>query len=143
MVHIKHNTHGRDAAGHKNDDESSKRPAPAGTIVELIDKFGPSKSCSNPRSGIDPKDDHAVLEGCDIGAHDVDNVQETDVADPVERVAGCISLDVLAQSFQDHADDDEENHQQEAFAAAADVDDLGDGELADTSDDGAKDGCYG
>lgn len=65
------------------------------------------------------------------------------MADPVEGVAGGVGFDVLAQSFQDHANDDEEDHQQEAFAAAADVDDFGDGEFADVGDDGAEDGCYG
>ena len=65
------------------------------------------------------------------------------MADPVECMARGVSFNVLAQGFQDHADDDEEDHQQEAFAAAADVDDFGDGELADAGDDGAEDGCYG
>lgn len=55
----------------------------------------------------------------------------------------CVSFDVLAEGFEDHADDDEQDHQQEAFAAAADVDDFGDGELADAGDDGAEDGCDG
>lgn len=65
------------------------------------------------------------------------------MADPVERMAGCVCFDVFAQGFEDHADDDEQDHEQEAFAAAADVDDFGDGELADAGDDGAEDGGYG
>ena len=143
MVHIKHNTHGRDAAGHKNDDESSKRPAPAGTIVELIDKFGPSKSCSNPRSGIDPKDDHAVLEGCDIGAHDVDNVQETDVADPVEYMSTDVRLDVLADSLDDHTRDADQKHEAEALNTAPDINDFGHGKRSTPTECGGDYGAHG
>lgn len=71
------------------------------------------------------------------------NVAQANLADPVERMTRCVGLDVLAEGFEDHADDDEQDHQQEAFAAAADVDGFGYGELADAGDDGAEDGGYG
>lgn len=65
------------------------------------------------------------------------------MADPVESVSGGVRLDVFADCFENHADDDEEDHQQEAFAATANVDDLGDGEFADACYDGAEDGGHG
>lgn len=65
------------------------------------------------------------------------------MSDPVERVAGGVCFYVLADRFEDHAYDDEEDHEQEAFAAAANVDDLCDCELANSGYDGAEDGCDG
>ena len=133
----------RNRKSNQNDTKRSKGPTISRVLIKQLRNLRPSKRRRQPRAHIQTPHDHAVAKRSHVRDDNIDDVAQADVADPVERVAGCISLDVLAQSFQDHADDDEENHQQEAFAAAADVDDLGDGELADTSDDGAKDGCDG
>jgi hypothetical protein len=143
-VHIKHQTHGRNAACKKNDDEGSKCPSPARrTIVKQVHKLGSSERCSNPRCSVDAKDDHSVLEGCDVCAHDIDNVQKANVTSPVQDVSSNVCLYVGASSLQDHADDTDEQHQAEAFNATPDIDRLCHGERNASSKSGGDDSSDG
>lgn len=127
-VHVQHDSHGGNAAGDENDNEGAKCPTPAGSTQKDLCKLGTSKGCSNPRRLVDTEDDHTVLEGCDIGAHDVDHVQQTDVTGPVKDMASNIRLNVLANSLNDHAADADQQHEAKAFDTTPDIDDFRHGE---------------
>lgn len=142
LIRNQHNSN-RNREPNQNNTERAKSPPISRAFIKQLRNLRPSKRRRQPRTHIQPPHDHAVAKRGHIRYDHIDDVAQADVADPVECMARGVSFNVLAQGFQDHADDDEEDHQQEAFAAAADVDDFGDGELADAGDDGAEDGCYG
>jgi len=61
------------------------------------------------------------------------------VADPVERVAGSISVHVLADGLENVAEEVDGEQHDETLDTTPNVDDLGDGETAGGADDGGDD----
>lgn len=139
LVHNKHNSH-RNGEADQDDTEGAESPAVCRVLVKKLGNLGPAEGRRKTGTHVKTPHDHAVAERCHVRDDDIDNVAETNVSDPVERVAGSIRLDVLTKRLEDHADDDEENHQQKALAATADIDDLSNGQLSYTRDDRAEDG---
>lgn len=142
-VHVQHKSHGGNAACDKDDDEGSKSPSPAGAVVEDFNELGSSEGRGNPRGTIDTEDDHTVLERCDVGAHDIDNVQEANVTSPVENVTTDVGLNVRAYSLDDHAENANQEHQAKAFDATPDIDGLRHSQWDATTKGSRNDGSNG
>ena len=83
-----------------------------------------SKCRSDSRGCIDAEDDHTVLERSDIGAHNIDDVQKTNMASPVKNVATDVGLNVRANSLDDHAKNTDQEHHAEALDTTPEIDDL-------------------
>lgn len=124
------------AKDHEDDGECAKSPVEVDIFVEELRNLGPSKGGGNQGRRVDAKHDQPVPQGGHVGEHNGDDVPDAEVADPVEGVRGGVHLDVDAGGLHDHADDGEEEHDEEALAAAPDVDDLGNGQVPDTTEDG-------
>lgn len=124
----------------RNDDaKGAKRPAKVGVRVEEVRNLGPAKGRGNGGQLQQAKEHHAVAQRRHVGVDDLDDVLHADVADPVDGICGRKHLDVDARGLHDHADNDEENHDGEALGAAPDVNDLGDGEVANAAEDHGQD----
>ena len=129
----------RNSKGDQDDGEGAKRPAEVDIVQEQLRNLGAGKGGSDAGGGVDAKDDHTVLEGGHVGGDNVDNVQQAEVANPVEGVGGGVHLDVDAGGLHDHAEDDEEDHGAKTLDTAPDVDDLGNGQLGDAAQDRGHD----
>ena len=113
-LHVEHSSHSWNRADDQNDDEGAKRPAPAGAVQEMFCDLRSSKCRGDSRGCIDAEDNHTVLERSDIGAHNIDDVQKTNMASPVKNVATDVGLNVRANSLDDHAKNTDQEHH--AFA---------------------------
>ena len=81
--------------------------------------------CSNDtRSFVDSEYDHSVFERCNVGAHNIHHINDSNMAGPVQHVGGDISLHVLASCLHDHADEGEKQHEREPFYTSPNIDSL-------------------
>lgn len=130
----------RDGEGEGDDDdaERSKSPAVGRVEVEQLSDLGTTKGRSKSRAHVQSPDNHSVSERGHVRDDNVNNVAEADVTDPVEGVTSSVGLDVLAQSLHDDAHDDKEDHEEEAIVSAANINNLGNGKLGNTSDYGTE-----
>ena len=123
-IHVEHESHSWNTADDQDDNEGAKRPTPTGAIQEMVRYLGSSECRRNPRSCVDAEDDHTVLEGSDVGAHDIDDIEKTDMAGPVKDVATDVGLNVRADSLDDHTKDTNQEHHAEALDTAPEIDNL-------------------
>ncbi len=144
-LHEKHDHNNRNADANKNNGKGPKAPAEVEVMVEQICDLGAREGTADTGGAVDAEHDHSILERSHIGQHDLDDVEQPDMSDPVERVRGRVHLDCGAGGLHDQADKDQDQHEQEALDSAPDVDDLGQGEFRraaqdhrDDADDGEQ-----
>ena len=123
-VHEHHHAHGRQTASYKDNSKRAKCPSKAGTLIESSSNLWSSKGRDDTRSTVDSEDDHAVLQGGHVGTHDVDHVDDTDVAGPVQDMSRDVGLDVLADGLHDNTHHSQDEHEDEALNTSPDIDDL-------------------
>lgn len=128
-----------DAENNQDNGESTKGPSEVGSGQEELGDVGAGKGGGDQGSGVDAEHDQTVLEGGHIGQHDGDDVEKPNVADPVDGGSRSVHLDAVAGGHENHTDNDEKDHEDEALDTTPDVDDLGNGKLADTTDKGRND----
>ena len=125
----------RSTEDNENDEEGSKRPSEVNVGVEKVGNPGSCESCRNRRGVVETKDNRTVLESRGIGQDDGDDVDQSEMTNPVDCVSRSVGLDVLTRRFHDHANNDEKEHGEEALASAPDVDDLGNCEVRHSAND--------
>ena len=127
-------------------------------VVKVLRNLGASKDCCDSRCCKDTIHNDTVAEGRRIGQDNGDDVQKTDVTDlewsertrpgtavvarityPVNSVCSCVRFDVVACCFHDRSHDDEQQHAEEAFDTAPDVENLGDEQVTNTTCDRSND----
>jgi len=127
-------------------------------VVEVLRNFRTGEDSCDGRCCEDAIHDDTVAERCRIGQDDRDNVQETDVADlqrsertiaytastmrptyPVDSVRSCVCLDVVACRFHDRSNDNKQQHTEETFDTAPDIENFCDEEVANTAGDRSND----
>ena len=131
--------HDGNAKGKQDNAESTKSPAEVDVDVKQLGNLGTSKRRRDGGRIVETHDDQSVSEGRGISDNHVDNIDETKMANPVKRVSGGVHLDVLAGGLHDHADDNEEHHGAKAPDTTPDVNDLGNRQGADATEDGGDD----
>lgn len=131
--------HDRNAKCKQDNAESTESPAEVDIDVKQLGNLGTSKRRRDGGGIVETHDDQSVTQGGGVGNNHVDNIDETKMADPVQRVSGGVHFHVLAGGLHDHADNNEENHGAKAPDTTPDVDDLCDGKGADTTEDGGDD----
>jgi hypothetical protein len=82
-IHVHHDTRCRQTTRNEDEDERAKCPSPVVFFYENLANRGTGKGGGNSGSTIKGENDHAVLEGRDIGSHNIGNVENTDVPGPV------------------------------------------------------------
>lgn len=75
-----------------------------------------------------------------VGDKDVEAEADAVVADPVKDLGGGVHLDGAAGRHEDETEGGEDDADHVSSGAAQNIEDLGNGELGDTTDDAAKDG---
>jgi hypothetical protein len=130
-------------------------------IVEVLRNLRTCKDGRDGRCSEDTVHDDTVAERCRVGQDDGDDVQESDVTnldvplsvwagdiracacrmptDPVDRIRRSVRFDVVARRLHDRSHDDKEQHAEEAFDTAPDVENFGDEQIADTTCDRSDD----
>lgn len=124
-----------------DDCKGPERPAEVNLIIEQLRNNWTSEDTGNNGCLIDAEHNHTVLQGCHICQHDRDDITNTDVSYPVDRLCRRVHLHRSTGCFEDHAEDYEEDHDGEALNTAPDVDDLGDRELTDTAHNVGDNAC--
>ena len=134
-----HDGNNRDTEPDENNSKRAKRPPEVDIRVEQLRDPGACERRGDGGRPVDTNDQHTVPERRHVGEHDVDDVEKSDVANPINGVGSSVGLDVLAGGLHDAADDVEDEESDEARVAAPNVDDLSDGELAGAAEDGGDD----
>ena len=127
------------AEANKDNSKGTERPAEVNLVVKQLSNLGAGESGRDRWRAVKAVDNDTIPQRRHVGEHNVDNVEETDVADPVERVAGSISVHVLADGLENVAEEVDGEQHDETLDTTPDVDDLGDGETAGGADDGGDD----
>lgn len=125
-----------DAKDDLDDQKGTKSPTEVDVCVEQIGNLGTSKSGGDDGSRVQSKQDHSVSKTRNVGKDDSDDVSQAQMANPVEGVGGGVHLDVVGGGLHDHANGYKEEHEQETFDAAPDINDLGNSQVANASHDG-------
>lgn len=134
-----HDHNDRNTRSHHHDSKGTVTPSPADLVVEKVRNSWPGESAGDCRGAVDTEHDHPVPQRGHIGQHDINDIQDTEMSDPVESVCSEISLYVLAGGFHDHANDKHDEHDHEPFNPTPDIDDLGKWEFRGTTEDGRDD----
>jgi len=97
-----------------------------------------SERGDNERSTGETECKGTVAQTGSIRDKDVENQVDCVVSDPVEHVACCIGVGVVAGGEDNQSDHVHADEEQEAFRAAPDVQQTSDGELEDASDNAGE-----
>lgn len=127
----------RDAEDDLDDQKGTESPTEVDVCVEQIGNLGTSECRGDDGSRVQSKQDHSVPKTRNVGQDDGDDVSQSQMTDPVEGVGCGVHFDVVGGGLHDHADGYKEEHEEETFDAAPDVDDLGNGQVANASHDGS------
>lgn len=129
----------RGAEGDENDAESAKSPSEIDIGVEEVGNPGPGKVRRNDRGIVETENDCTVLQGGRVGQDDGNDINQPEVANPVQGISRSVGLDILTCRFHNHADDHEQQHGQKAFNSTPDIDDFGNGEVRNSTQNGSND----
>lgn len=108
-----------------DDSEGTERPSKVEIKVEQVGNPGAGEGAGDRRRAVDAEHDHTVLQSRHVREHDIDDVQHADMTSPIESMGGEVGLNVLADGFHDHADNDNEQHEQETSNSTPDIHDFG------------------
>lgn len=123
----------------ENDAESAKSPSEIDIGVEKIGNPGAGKIRRNDRGIVETENDCTVLQGGRVGQDDGDDINQPQVANPVQGIGRSIGLDIFTCRFHNHTDDHEQQHGQKPFHSTPDVDDFGNGEVGNSTQNGSND----
>lgn len=118
----------------QDDGKGAECPAEVDLIIKQLRNLRTGKSRGDCRRAVQSDDSHTIPQGSHIGENDSNDVDESKMANPENRLRGSVRLNVLARCLHDHTDGDEEDHAGESFRTAANIDNLGDRELGDTAE---------
>lgn len=129
----------RHAKGGENDGKSAKSPSPSRVVEEVGGDLRPAEDGRDGWRQEDAPQQASVPKRRDIRENDRDDIAEADVSDPVDRVRCSVHFDALASGFEDGPEEDEGEHEEEAFDSAPDVNHFGEEEVAHATADGSDD----
>lgn len=142
-LHDHHVQGNRERHTGNDDGKGAERPAEVEIIVEQVCNFGASEGAGNCGRTVDAEHDHAVFQRGHVGEHDINHIHHANVSGPVKGMRAKVCLDVLAGSFHDHADNDNQQHENEARNPTPDVDNFGKRESRTTTENGRYDANTG
>lgn len=123
----------------QDDGEGAEGPAEVDALVEELGDGGAGEGGGEVGGGVEGEDQHAVLEGGDVGDEDVDDEAERDLADPREDLRRRVRLDVVRRRLHHHPHHDQEQRPDEPLHPPPDVDDLADAERHHAADHARRD----
>lgn len=130
LIHDEDN-HDGNAERQQDDTERPKSPSEVDVLQEELSNLGTGESGADGRRVVDTHDDQSVAESSGVSDDNVNDIDETEVANPVERVCSSIHLDAVTCSLHDHTDNNQENHGTEAPDSTPNVNDLGKSQVPD------------
>ena len=141
LVKLEHEGQGNEYKRRDNS-EDAIRPSPRSVVQEGLRRDWAGERGDDERSTGETECKGTVAHTGSIRDEDIENQVDGVVSDPVEHVACCVGIGVVAGGEDNQSDHVYSDEEEEAFRAAPDVQQAGDGELEDASDDAGEDvGC--
>lgn len=122
-----------------NNGKGAITPPPARALEEALSDDTADPAGDDVGGRNKGKQQSSVLEGRSIGEEDGDRVGDAVVSDPVEDLGSSVGLDTVTSSHHDETNGQAEKHGAETLRTTPDIEDLGERELEQTTDQAGHD----
>lgn len=143
-THQKEDKPKRDTHKRCDNRKSTISPPPSRIIQKSLPKLWPGECVDNVWCRRKRKPDRAISQLRSVRDEDVENVVHTIHTTPVEHLSRSVCLHILADAHHNECEQHANQADKEAVRAADEVNEFGEGELGDTTDevgDNAGDTC--
>lgn len=131
-----------DSKRHKDEehhnDEGTVAPSPGGGFQERLGSQRSSEGSADEGRADEGECESSVAQAGGVGNKDVHDEVDGIVANPVQDVAGSVTVRAFALGQDDHADEIDGNKEGEAFSTTPKGEDLCNRQLDDATDDAGK-----